>query len=303
MTIAEIHGKSPLTTSEDLLTANVLTAFRYLPAGRGIVGFLRSIKGVDYILPEPDDQTKCEYFFWPLGETREPDVLLELHIRGELYHVVVEAKYLSGPSDAEIVQVDEEETISRGNQLADQFRELRLGTYTIRVNGRRRERKVLRSRPENRLLLYLTAHPLRPLKELAMSAALYPPAADRLCWASWYDVYDYLRASQDHFSSFPSDRVVGDILELLAQKDFSSFQGVRAPSPQKGWHNVRGTFWRGRRELFPAFHGVRSPEGFETAVAGPGFWKGRRGMLPVFRGIALPSPLDGKRISGTFWLN
>ena len=51
MTIAEIHGKSPYIYSEDILTADVFTAFRYLPAEVGIVGFLRSIEEVAGIIP------------------------------------------------------------------------------------------------------------------------------------------------------------------------------------------------------------------------------------------------------------
>lgn len=138
MTIAELHGKSPLTTSEDMLTANVFTAFRYLPAASGIIGFLRAIKGLGDIIPEPQREATAHYFFWPKGQMREPDVLLELRIDGALYHIVVETKYLSGATDREIEEIEEaEEIIPWGNQLADQLRELIKGVYTIRQDGSR----------------------------------------------------------------------------------------------------------------------------------------------------------------------
>lgn len=273
MTIAELHGKSPLTTSEDMLTANVFTAFRYLPADRGIIVFLRSVKGLGDVIPEPEREATADYFFWPLGQTREPDLLLELTINGAVYHVVVEAKYLSGASDREIEEVEEEEeTILLGNQLADQLRDLMHGVYTIRQDGRRDRVKVLASRPENRHLLYLTAHALRPGADLARSAALYAQGAVHIFWESWYQVHDYLENNRPSFQAFPYDRVVDDVLQLLALKGFSSFAGVRRPEALKSNHLLQGKFWLGRDEPLPSFQGIGPPPPIAIPRSGGHFW-------------------------------
>lgn len=271
MTIAEIHGKSALTKSEDFLTADVFTAFRYLPADTGIAGFLHSIEGMDGVLPAPRETATAAFYFWPVGATREPDVLIELDIDGELYHVVVEAKYLSGPSDREIVEVERgEETVEWGNQLADQLRELRRGEYRVRQEGVRLVPKTLASRPSNRLLLYLTSHPLQPVDDMARALAAGEP-----CWANWYDVYDYLAAQREHHSAFPYNRIVADLLTLLKLKGFSSYEGVLRPPPLKPGQN-NGSFWRGRTTPLPSFHGIRRPPAIgapPTSVGDGSFWK------------------------------
>lgn len=88
--IAEIQGKSPFNVFEDFLTADVFAAFKYIPPHLGLVRFLRTIEGVDALIPEPDKTTVCKYFFWPWSEDSytEPDLLVEIeHIRGYLLNV------------------------------------------------------------------------------------------------------------------------------------------------------------------------------------------------------------------------
>lgn len=268
MTIAEIHGKSPLTTSEDFLTADVFTAFRYLPADRGIVGFLRSIQGVADIIPAATEETTAEFFFWPLGYTREPDVLIELEVDGEQYHVVVEAKYLSGPSDYDIVEVERgDEMIEWGNQLADQLRELQRGEYTVWQERMRNLPKSLTSNKENRLLLYLTGHPLKPVGEMARALDAGDPR-----WTSWYDIYDYLAGRRDRFSAFPYNRILEDVLTLLRLKGFSSFEGVKRP-PQLLLSRDSGSFWRGWSRPLPPFHGIRRPPALALSAEAGSFWR------------------------------
>jgi hypothetical protein len=275
MTIADIHGKSPWTTSEDFLTANVFTAFRYLPASTGIVGLLRSIPGIAELLPAPGTGAAASFYFWPLGVTREPDVLIELEIDGKLYHVVVEAKYLSGASDYELSpeEVEQPENAIRwGNQLADQLRELVEGVYTVHHGRSRSTAKRLQSAANHRLLLYLTAHALRPQADLARSAALYPEEADRLFWGNWYQVHDYLENSRPHFQAFPFNRVVSDVLQLLALKGFSSFAGVRWPEALQSVHLLQGKFWQGRDEPLPTFQGIGHPPTIAIPQSGGCFW-------------------------------
>ena len=300
MTIAEIHGKSPLTTSEDMLTANVFTAFRYLPAGSGIIGFLRTIKGVADVIPEPGSKATAEYFFWPVGLTREPDVLLEIQIDGRAFHVIVEAKYFSGPSDYELIEMEidaQAEAIRWGNQLADQLRELAGGTYNVWHDGRRERHKRLESRPQDRLLLYLTAHALQPQAELGRSALLCPEEAHRLYWSNWYHIYDYLEGNRTLFNAFPFNHVVDDLFQLFKLKAFSSFQGVIQPARLKS-PDLDGRFWQGVDTLLPVYDGVRLPP--SIAVPKASFWQGRDTPLPVFYGVRFPVNISIQE-GAAFW--
>lgn len=264
--IAEIHHKSSLTTSEDFLTADVFSTFRYLPVTEGLIGWLRLNPGLAKNIPMPQESAATVYHFWPLGNTREPDLLIELIIDEVTYHIVIEAKYLSGPSDGEIIEVDhDDETIMMGNQLADQLRDLDNGRYTVWQAGSRRASKMLSSERVHRLLIYLTAHPLRPKAELNRSKQLYPAWADRLFWMNWYQVDDYLRNNLTTFADFPYRQIVSDLLTLLEMKGFATFQGVAKPMVDKV---PSGTFWQDRRQLLPSFHGIPRPPVLSLAENG-----------------------------------
>lgn len=245
--IAEIHGKTPFDYYEDLLTADVFAAFRYLPAHSGIIGFLRSIETVADIIAQPDADSTCEFHFWPLGELcrREPDLLLQLNVGGRLYHAIVEAKYTSGPSDGEDFEIAHQgEVFTLGNQLGDQFRDLLNGEYLVYQGSRRIQRKRLTSRPEDRILVYLTAHVFKPQEELDRGLEYCPQSRGRLFWANWYHVYDYLNVAGGRLEQFPYARIIGDLCALLEQKRFSSFHGIGAP-PDIEMKGVRGSFWEG----------------------------------------------------------
>lgn len=247
LAIAEIHGKTPFDYYEDLLTADVFAAFRYLPADAGVIGFLRSIENLAEFIARPDANSTCELHFWPLGElcNREPDLLLELDIGGRLYHVVVEAKYMSGPSDGEDVEIIHQgEPLTLGNQLGDQFRDLLNGEYLVYRGAKRIRRKRLASRVEDRLQLYLTAHVFRPQEELDLAVEYCPESRGRLFWANWYQVYDYLGLTGEKLERFPYSRIIGDLCALLDRKQFSSFHGVEAP-PDIDMEGVAGSFWEG----------------------------------------------------------
>lgn len=247
MTVAEIHRKTPLIYSEDLLTADVFTAFRYLPPHHGAIGFLRSVEGIADILPAADNNSTCEVHFWPLGLycNREPDLLLELDIRGRLFSVVVEAKYLSGPSDGPDTEtVHQGKIIMLGNQLADQYRDLRNGQYLVWRGATRDRRKRLSSRVGDRFELYLTSHLFRPREDLDLCVQYCPEASGRLFWANWYHVYEYLASTKDAINEFPYNRIIDDICILLHEKGFSSFHGVTKP-PEIEIGPVSGSFWKG----------------------------------------------------------
>jgi len=274
MPIAEIHGKSPYTRSEDSLTADVFGAFRYLPAETGLVAFLRAVPGLGNLFPPAIKRAQLDIHFWPLGIRREPDLLLALRIDGTAYHIVVEAKYLSGPSDIDLALDDVQgQEIVVGNQLADQMRELLAGDYTVWCAGSRDRSLLLDSASHRRALLYVTAHPFRPDGELDRSAALLPEFAPRFHWASWYDVHDFLSSRRATFDTFPYDRIVDDLLLLLRQKGFGGFQG-----------------WS---EMPPIL----------AMPLSPGFWRGPRAGAPTFQGIHQPPAAIPAELQGSFWLD
>lgn len=246
MAIAEIHGKTPYGYSEDILTADVFTAFRYLPADKGIIGFLRSIPGLDARIPPPDEMSSCEIFFWPLGGLcgREPDLLLELTIQDQVLHVVVEAKYTSGPSDTDDYEEDlAGELVTLGNQLADEFRDLGHGVYGVERGLKGQRRLYLRSAPQDRFLLYLTAHFIEPTGDLEQAQGYLADIADKLFWTSWYQVYDFLTAARETLAQFPYSKIIDDTSSLLSKKQFTSFQGIAAP-PVIDFGQISGSFWR-----------------------------------------------------------
>ena len=169
MTLAEVYGKTPFTYFEDLLTADVFAAFRYLPPHIGIIGFLRTIPGLEKQIEQPNESSTCTFHFWPVGDVigREPDVLLEVEINGRISHIVIEAKYYSGPSDKDDEEIEINGDPQRtGNQLGDQLHDLESGVYRIFQDGSRNTQLTLSSRQEDRALIYLTAHPTRPNYEL-----------------------------------------------------------------------------------------------------------------------------------------
>ena len=261
MTIAEIHGKSPNTRSEDKLTADVFTAFKYLSVEVGILGFLRTVDGLGDYIPDSYENADCSYYFWPLGDLREPDVLLALTIDGQVTHVVVEAKYHSGLSNKESVEFGEEdeEAGMLGHQLADELRDLDDGFYRI-FKGHRRNRSLqLTSDVENRFLLYLTAHTRRPVKVLKRAADFYEGATGKIFWSSWYHVSDYLELVQGVDIVFPYNQVLSDICFLFTRKHFSSFKGFGG-LPDLILLGDSGFFWEDARDEIVSFNGVEEPD-------------------------------------------
>ncbi|MCI0397906.1 MAG: hypothetical protein L0332_11760 [Chloroflexi bacterium] len=300
MTIAEIHNKTPFVYSEDLLTADVFGAFRYLPTDVGILGFLRTIPELRERLLVPQWQARCDYYFWPQGQHREPDVLLELQVDQQLFHVVVEAKYLSGPSDSALVEVVVgNEVVRLGNQLADQLRDLEYGKYTLfRGTGRNRQ-LTLTSPIENRFLLYLTAHVTRPEEDLARSMSHHAVGAGKLCWANWFQVYDYLADRKETLVQFPFNRIVDDICLLLDQKLLSTFRGFH-PMPAVEVGAGDGTFWKGQHIEPFAFHGITRPPALPLLEESSYFWRGGTSKVVGFDGIQPPT-FDIGQVSGAFW--
>jgi hypothetical protein len=131
VSIAVIHGKlSPQhpenisDRSEDLLTSSIFGGFRYLGWHLGLIDWLKDSQP---IWGGGDDPwigaiKHIAYSFWPrLKNGREPDLaLLILFDQLRSLVVVIEVKYLSGPSDWETEGLIDKRGRT-GNQIADQI--------------------------------------------------------------------------------------------------------------------------------------------------------------------------------------
>lgn len=275
MTLAEIHGKAPLSNSEDLLTADVFSAFKYLPAEIGILAFLRSVEGLSEFL-QGEEIAICTYHFWPIGLKcgREPDILLEIQIGERVYHVVVEAKYYSGPSDKEVQEIEQDgDVYQAGNQLADELCDLHHGEYRIFNRGLRNRHLSLSSNPEDRFLIYLTGHITKPRKELDRAKVQYSLSQQKLFWTSWYDVYDHLAGQKSRELGFPFREIIDDICLLLEKKSFSTFQGF-IELPEFDCSGLDGSFWQESPVFADHFTGIQKPSfSFDRTELNGSFWQ------------------------------
>ena len=280
MTLAEIHGKSPLTGSEDFLTADVFTAFRYLPPGPGLIGFLRTIPGLGELLPRAERESAAIHF-WPVGLhfNREPDLLIELSFDDSdrhnqpvaVVHVVVEAKYFSGPSDSDFEFQPGDTMINAGKQLVGEFLDLMHGHYRTFESSLRDRHLTLRSTPSDRHLLYLTAHPVRPDRELDTAVADHPAMAGRLFWANWYQAFEHFQNLRPVLTEFPYNRILADICTLLERKSFFTFHGFKAVPAVRttAGHSV---FWQDVYLGGGIFIGFARPPGIDSEPAAHIFW-------------------------------
>lgn len=253
MALAEIFYKSIFNDSEDLLTSDVFTTFRYLPPHLGIIRFIRSIDDLHKFIAEPDEKSTCEYYFWPLGQIlyREPDLLLEFRIGEKIYDIVIEVKYLSGPSDSE----EEEEEIDgemfkKGNQLASQYKDLLHGEYQIKQIEDEKltySHKRLQSNQEDRFQVYLTENLNQPEYEFNEFYKRYDKKKDKLYWTNWYSVYDFFSELSKEIRDFPQSLMIHDVLALLMSKSFSSFKSM-PKLPLLDLKNASGEFWKAQEE-------------------------------------------------------
>lgn len=114
---AELHGKLPSKTerSEDILTSNVFSFFKYSKRNIFLKGYLNSL---GFSISDQDAEN-AEFFFWPRFEDHtEPDLVI---IAG-CYYFLFEAKYFSDFSD--------------GNQITapQLLREIEGGKYEAKNN-------------------------------------------------------------------------------------------------------------------------------------------------------------------------
>ena len=275
MIIAELHGKAPSYEGmEDILSANVFGALRYLPPEQALVPFLKTAVSFDVAgkqFPDLPGVESASYFFWPRGRDRkrEPDLVLILRFRGRPPAIIsVEAKHLGGKHNS---VAEDEETGLDGDQLADQYDEIVRGSITPRRTEARQDLSdqalgdVL-EQASDRFLLYVTAHYAAPREHFGATVAslarrgLAEASRYRLFWTSWRQVipiFDKLAASSPPLS--PGYHLACDLAGLLRRKRLVPYSGYTLPV-LAGMVTSQPLFFSGRQQQGRAeigFHGYR----------------------------------------------
>lgn len=263
MIFAELQGKLGQNHSraheraEDVLTSTVFGLLRYLPLAEWLMPLARRIRPIqvdrgpsfppDGNWLEVSRVARCNVVLWqrrsPYGE---PDVLLWLRdAQGALVHlVVIEVKLYSPKSgSASYVSVDADDEDSE-EELAGIDRD-QLARYwrfaceeVVRAHAADPAKKP-NAPPPAVSLVYLTAHPTAPSKDLLISLAA-GGSAMRLGWLSWFDVWQVVHDAAQASGSLPA----ADLKALLEHKGFRRFMGFRRPTSQPSAESAR--FWRRR---------------------------------------------------------
>ena len=269
MTIAELHGKlSPKRAGgfyermEDLLTSDVFGTMKYAGWEHGFLEWLKSARepwgkcvNASLVLPNNDDILYAEYFFWPtLKNGRKPDLLIGFHQKdGRVALVIVEAKYLSGPSN---IEMESEFTTAgvTGDQIADQ------------VNGfpdtLDKNRHAVIS---NRIHIYLTAHHTCPMDTYLDSSKRIERDDVRCFWLNWQTLTALLEKELMRVGG-RTKLLLQDLLDLLKRKDLVQFRGFRVTDFEFKMEYPERGFWKERwwqLKSIPDFDEMR------------GFWRKR----------------------------
>ncbi|HPL16130.1 MAG TPA: hypothetical protein PL180_05525, partial [Spirochaetota bacterium] len=215
---------------------------RYLSVYFGFIPFINRVFNDNKFLKKLkiNNDCKVDFYFWPKGLTmnREPDILVRL-ISEEEYDFVIEAKYYSGPSNYNIN--DTETGVESGNQLSDQYIDLLHGDYYCNGNIIK-----LNSPIDNRFIIYLTAHSMKPADEIQQAIEQYRKSRyirkininEHLLWCNWTTIYSYLKKLEN--IEFPYNLIINDILMLLARRGFDEFDGFNIFN----WFEYKISFWK-----------------------------------------------------------
>lgn len=224
MSIASRHGKLSSsvgndedwwTRQEDLLTADVFGAYRYLPAELGLLPFLRRAINLEgRTLAEWagaatwDALTHAEVIFWPAFGAREPDLLLALRCeQGEDLLVLVEAK-LGSPQHG----------IEGCSQVGYYGRRLLSGDFDEDV--------IEGDLPVRRTLVYLTKAIAPPAFELEQARReLEQHAGADVFWLSWHHAREAAEeavAEQEGIGRPHVLALLRDLVEDLTARGFAT---------------------------------------------------------------------------------
>ena len=247
MTIAELKGKlSPHREQglhdrmEDLLTSDVFGAMKYAGWQYGFYRWLRSAedpydpaRNAGEALPKPQDIRDIHFEFWPtLRSGNEPDLMLGIETTADRETLMmIEVKYLSGPSDGSPPEEWVPDEDNSGDQLARQ-----INGFPDRVAG------CAVYDVANRVHIYLTRHDQCPVHCYDKAAQyLSRPDSVKMFWLSWFTLHPFLVAGLAEAQGGVR-ALLFDLALLLERKRLLPFNGFRGRS--LSLFNRRGNFWQ-----------------------------------------------------------
>lgn len=206
---------------EDVLTSSMFGMFRYVPWSQGLEQFLRRARRIDdseVLLDLAGSLVSLEFWPWyeAAGVGAEPDLVLHMEDEKGARSIWIEAKLYSGKSSH----------ADSGPEVTDQL------ARQLALLG------------ERDALVYLTAHPVIPRRDLVdaldeLQLKRGASFADRVWWLSWHDLPEALGAVT---ADSAAHRRLRDDLGMLARRyGFGRFHGFAA-RPQ-----VRPAAWRFER--------------------------------------------------------
>jgi hypothetical protein len=194
MIIAELHGKlsSRIKQSEDILTSNVFSFFKY--ASRQV--YLRKLLSLIKIDMTDNDLENAEFIFWPnYDDGTEPDLVI---IVGD-YYILFEAKYFAGFGEED------------GDRQAQLLRELRGGI---------REAENYR---KDFVLVAITADYTYPKQNFTELLEQHEELF-KFEWTNWQNVSAILlNILEEHQEQAPDYLLASDLYKLLDKKNLRGF--------------------------------------------------------------------------------
>jgi len=226
---------------EDVLTADIFGAYRYLPTSLGLLPFLsRSSDAHGKSLIEwlthrgvaDSDLTYARIHFWPtLSDGTEPDLLVLLGSSTDDLHVALLCEMKLGSAQHAIMG-------------SDGVERSQVGHYAIKhLRGEYADQLTQSHLPAIRPVLYVTAAPSIPLESVRQASGELESASDGadaqatdVFWCSWLRAAEEAQriweAHRESVQERPWLRLLLDINEDLANRDLTPrdpFYGVRAP--------------------------------------------------------------------------
>jgi hypothetical protein len=262
MTIAELHGKlnpdRPSTAHErmeDLLTSDVFGTMNYVGWEYGFVDWLRSASSRDgkscvgNMLPVNDLILGAQFLFWPrLKNGCEPDLLIGIETKtGDLFLLMIEAKYLSGASDFEM-DFENSRPERSGNQIADQVNSFPDSFSNLK-------RKVVK-----KIHLYVTAHDSCPSEIYDRCTNHIIKKDIPLFWLNWQSLSAFLE--KIHIEDQGRQTMINDLVKLLHRKNLVPFQGFKI-NLFRDWPKFVGqSFWHPQKWWSSSLPKIPLPIGY-----------------------------------------